>query len=158
MNKLVSLFVIVSFPLCAFLTDNVPCGNANYFRIGIDDLPGFNCCISDSFRLEKKEIDRDTLFEQVKGQFLFFDMYSTESNANQHLYVMVEDKATGKIIKTRLTCENSSTYFSALLFLNKLRHRSKPYSNYSLTVMKIVNEGKDTLRCELGSFTLKNLK
>jgi hypothetical protein len=151
---IIPLITILLFS--SFYTVNEPCGNASYFRIGIDDLPGFNCCISDSFILQKKQIDRDTFVEQIKGQFLLLDFYSTESNANQLIYAIIKDQTTGKIIQTRLACDNSSTYFSSLVFLKKLHRKSSVYSDYSLSLMKIVNGEKDTLKCELGSFHIKN--
>lgn len=159
MMKKINLLLIPTIILfSSAISDNIPCGNACFFRVGLDDLPGFYCCLSDSFNLQSKQIDRDTFSEQCKGQFLLLEMYSTESNSDQVFFAILKDKTNGKVFQSRLTCENSSTYFSSLLFLKKLHKKSAVYSDFSICLIKIVKEGKDTLQCDLGNMRINYLK
>lgn len=154
MRKIVFLLISILILFSSAKTDNVPCGDSNFFRVGLDDLPGFNCCLSDSFKIVKKEIDRDTFFWQDKSEFIIFDMYSTESNVDQIIYALLKNKKTGKVFQSRLTCENSAVYFSNLIQIRKLHQRIGDTSDFSVSVMKIVNGGSDTLKCTLGDFHL----
>jgi hypothetical protein len=157
MKRIIPWTIPILFLLSAAFTDNVPCGDASFFRVSFDDIPAFHCCLSDSFHVLKFETERDSFKEMGKDEFVYFEMYSTESNSNQLFYAILKDKANGKTYTTQLTCDNSSVSFSGFIRFKKLHQRSAHSSDLSVTVMKIVNAGKDTLRCEPGNIHIEYL-
>jgi hypothetical protein len=158
MKRIIPWTIPILFLLSATFTDNIPCGDASFFRVSFDDIPAFHCCLSDSFHVLKFETERDSFKEMGKGEFVFFDMYSTESNSNQLIYAILKDKANGKTYQSQLTCQNSSVYFSSLIPFKKLHGKGVYSSDFSVAVIKITNGGKDTLRCDAGSIHIEYLK
>jgi hypothetical protein len=134
------------------------CDQMNSLCISISDKPYINYCISDSFIIEKKEAINDTIFQFYKDQPLMFGMWSVDSNVKQQVYCTLKDKSNGKIIRGKFTFiaypKSPLTYGWSEIWLDKLHSKSITSADFSIMLFKISNQGKDTLRCDLGDIHL----